>query len=239
MNYWFLGCCICISIWQGWLVNFFIWLSEYSCPSILASVKSTYGLSGSGYFSMGCVQSASFNSSKHAWHSLVHSNNTSFLVSWVRGLERSENWVQTCSSTLLNLGIVWLPLGSWRWHVLYALKLLRKWLYSIWRYQVSKILDISLHKVTFGPFKLQSSFLESLKDDFQVFQMFLFSFAEYDDVIQISDSKLVKSFQDLINEGLKICWAWAKPNATMLNSYLPKGITKTIFACDPFPNLMW
>ena len=72
---------------------------------------------------------------------------------------------------------------------------------------MSEILDLSLYKVTFRSFELQSSFLEFLEDDSQVFQVLLFSFAEYDDVIQVSNSKLVKSFQGLVDEGLKIHWS--------------------------------
>ena len=72
---------------------------------------------------------------------------------------------------------------------------------------MSEVLDLSFCKITFGLLELQSGFFEFLEDDSQVFQMFLFHFAEYDDVIQVSDSKVVKSFWDLANEGLKIHWS--------------------------------
>ena len=56
---------------------------------------------------------------------------------------------------------------------------------------MSKVLNLCLHKVTLGSLQLQTGFFESLEDDSQVLQVFFFIFAEYDDVIQICDSKLV------------------------------------------------
>ena len=90
---------------------------------------------------------------------------------------------------------------------------------------MSEVLDLSFHQVTFGSFELESGFFEFLEDDSQVLQVLLLIFAEYDDIIQVSNSELEESFQDLANESL-------------LNLYLPKGVTKAIFAHDPFPNSM-
>ena len=56
-------------------------------------------------------------------------------------------------------------------------------------------------------FSLSPASLSVLEHESQVFQVLIFNLVEYDDIIQVSNSKFVDSFQDLTNEGLKICWS--------------------------------
>ena len=63
---------------------------------------------------------------------------------------------------------------------------------------MTEVLDVPFHKITFRYFKLEPCCLQSLKDDPEMLQVFLFVLTEDDDVIQVSHGELVETFQDKI-----------------------------------------
>ena len=71
-------------------------------PTSLASVSTWNGKDRSGCASTGGFCKASFKASRLAWHSLVHSHSTPFLLRWLSGAARSANrgmnlWYQPAS----------------------------------------------------------------------------------------------------------------------------------------------
>ena len=100
-------------------------------------------------------------------------------------------------------------------------------------------MDFLFEEISFGLLELESHLFEFLEDDLDVFEMLLLILAENNDVIKICTiAKLPKSCKTIEINCWKYAGTCAKPKATALNLYLPKGVTNSVLALDSLSNAM-